>query len=540
MRSVVCALSVLCWVVSFVQAEPVEVPNHSLDDVRPDVSSVRPGRSFYVDGISGNDSNKGMSPEGAWASLAPFNSMIFMPGDRILFKAGTSYTGLLKPQGRGSKGAPIIIDMYGSGDKPRIDGKGILDTVLLKNIEYWEVNNLEVTNLGATLQKWRTGVKVLADSCGTLHHIHLKNLYVHDVNGSLDKKTEGCGIFTQARGSLKSRFDGLLIENCHVLRTDRNGICMRSSFTNRSRNWFPSLNVVIRNNFVEDCGGDCIKPWGCDGCLVENNVVKGGRRRCEDYAAGIWPWSSDNTIIQYNEVSGMKGTKDGQAFDSDYNCRNSLFQYNYSHDNDGGFMLVCSPDTSPSNIGTLNTVIRYNISQNDGSDSRIFHISGGGVKDTHIYNNVIYVGSKLDNTMLLFYNWGDEWPVNTCFRNNIFYVDGRVDYDLGKGVNTVFENNVFYGNHVSIPAGKNTITSSPDFVSPGSGADGRDTLQGYKLRAGSVCVEAGVGVVDNGGFDFWGNLIHPGKNPDIGVHAYTHQIRQGSDVDNVDTRGTLF
>ena len=63
------------------------------------------------------------------------------------------------------------------------------------------------------------------------------------------------------------------------MRTDRNGICGRSSFTNRARNWFPSLNVVIRGNLLEDIGGDCIKPWGCDGCLVEYNVVRGGRPR---------------------------------------------------------------------------------------------------------------------------------------------------------------------------------------------------------------------------------------------------------------------
>lgn len=494
----------------------------ALSLIHAETDKVQSGRTFYVDSVDGNDSNKGSSKEDAWASLKPVNRMTFNPGDKILFKAGTNYKGLLKPQGSGSKDAPIVIDMYGSGDKPRIDGEGILDTVLLENIEYWEVNNLEITNLGQTRMNQRTGIKVSAYGCGTLHHIHLKNLYVHDVNGSLDKKTEGCGIFAEARGVVNSRFDGLLIENCHVLRTDRNGICMRSSFTNRFGNWFPSVNVVIRNNFIEDCGGDCIKPWGCDGCLVEYNVVKGGRRRCEDYAAGIWPWSCDNTIIQYNEVTGMKGTKDGQAFDSDYNSRNSLFQYNYSHDNDGGFMLVCSPETSRSNIGTLNTVIRYNISQNDGSDSRIFHISGAGVKDTHIYNNVIYVGPKLDNKMLLFYNWGGRWPVNTYFRNNIFYVDGRVDYDLGKSVNTVFENNVFYGNHAGRPAGKNTITSDPGLADAGSGSHGGESIKGYNLVPGSVCIEGGIEIADNGGKDFWGNLIHPEKKPDIGVHAFTH------------------
>ena len=107
------------------------------------------GRVFYVDNISGNDDNVGTIRAKAWASLDKVNSVTFKPGDRILFKAGTVYTGQLKPKGSGKEGEPIIIDMYGVGNKPRIDGKGAhLDTVLLKNVEYWEVNNLEVTNLG--------------------------------------------------------------------------------------------------------------------------------------------------------------------------------------------------------------------------------------------------------------------------------------------------------------------------------------------------------------------------------------------------------
>ena len=72
--------------------------------------------------------------------------------------------------------------------------------------------------------------------------------------------------------------------------------------------------------------------------------------RCRDAAAGIWPWDCDDTIIQFNEVSGMKGTVDGQGFDSDFLCRRSLFQYNYSHNNDGGFMLICTPGNSYARI----------------------------------------------------------------------------------------------------------------------------------------------------------------------------------------------
>jgi len=499
---------------------------------------------YFVDSNDGNDNNSGTSPGEAWKTLGPVNSTIFVPGDKILFKAGTTYTGQLKPQGSGEPNKPIIIDMYGDGNKPRIDGEGtVLDTLLLENVEYWEVSNLEITNLGPTRENWRTGVKVLANNCGTLHHIQLKNLYVHDVNGSLNKSTEGCGIYWDCTGATPSRFDGLLIEDCNVVRTDRNGICGRSSFTDRSSNWFPSLNVVIRGNVIEDCGGDCIKPWGCDGCLVEFNVVHGGRQRCDDYAAGIWPWSCDNTVIQFNEVSHVKGAKDGQGFDSDYNCRYSLFQYNYSHDNDGGFMLICGPAASSWSSGTLGTVIRYNISQND--KERTFHISGGGVQDTYIYNNIIYVGAGLDIPILLYGNW-EGWADNTQYYNNIFYADGTARYayatsrnpdgtynynsGLGSSTNNVFSNNVFYGNHVGRPSDPNEITTDPNLVDPNSGGNGMDTLDGYKLQSGSPCISAGTATgIDynepnyiNGGFDFWGNELPDVNALDIGAHQFSN------------------
>jgi hypothetical protein len=190
------------------------------------------GRVFYVDKVTGDDNNPGTIRGKAWASLDKVNTVTFRPGDRVLFKAGTVYTGQLKPRGSGKEGQPIIVDRYGVGGKPRIDGKGLhRDTVLLENVEYWEVNNLEITNQGPTRQDWRTGVRIFANSFGTMHHIQLKNLYVHDVNGSLKKETEGCGIIAQCGGKKLSRFDGLRIEDCRVVRTDRNGICMRTEFT---------------------------------------------------------------------------------------------------------------------------------------------------------------------------------------------------------------------------------------------------------------------------------------------------------------------
>jgi len=313
---------------------------------------------------------------------------------------------------------------------------------------------------------------------------------------------------------VKSRFDDLLIEGCHLAHVDRNGITGSSEHWPRTE-WFPSLNVVIRGNVLEDIGGDGVVPIGCDGALVEHNVLRGGRRRAEDYAAGIWPWSCDNTVIQFNEVSGMKGTKDGQGFDSDWNCQNTVIQYNYSHDNEGGFLLICNDGSSkpPGNAGNRGTVVRYNISQNDGA--RTFQISA--VEDTTIYNNAIYVGKDLDIPLLFYHSWGG-WAKETRFYNNILYVDGRVSYDFGESTGNAFSNNVFFGNHEGPPADPGAIGSDPMLVQPGGGGDGLASLDGYKLRPGSPCIGAGLPIANSGGRDFWGNPVPTRAKPDIGAH----------------------
>jgi hypothetical protein len=333
----------------------------------------------------------------------------------------------------------------------------------------------------------------------------LRDLYVHDVNGDLRKEQEGCGIYFESRGRNQSHFDDLRIENCHVVRTDRNGICQRNGSRTRS------VRVVIRRNLLEDIGGDGIKIWGSNGALVEHNIVRGGRMRCADYAAGIWPFDSDDTVIQFNEVSGMKGTKDGQGFDADYRCRRSLFQYNYSHDNEGGFFLICAPGHSYNE----DTVIRYNISQNDGINSaRIFHISGA--RNTKIYHNTIYVAPHQRLPLVLFHDWDGGSARDTSFYNNIFYVDGSVTYDLGRSQSTAFENNVFWGTHRNPPADPRAVTNQPALLKPGSGGAGLGSLSGYKLRDAAACFPGRV-VPDHGGRDFFGQPIRVDQPPCIGA-----------------------
>jgi len=492
----------------------------------PDVKAPAPVRTwkspghttYYVDSVQGNDANDGKSGGRAWQSLNHINAGEFGIGDKILLKVGSSWQGFLAPGGSGTATLPIVLSSYGDGPKPKIDAQGwYLSTLYLFNVEGWEVNNLDIANTSKVRVPNLTGVQVRLEDFGTAHHIQLKNLDIHDVSGSLVKaEGGGSGISCSNGGSkVKSRFDGLLIEGCHLQRTDRNGITMGGNWSRVD--WYPSLHVIIRNNLLEDIGGDGIVPIGTDGTLIEHNVLHGGRQRCDDYAAGIWPWSCDNTTIQFNEVSGMKGTRDGQGYDCDWNCRNTLFQYNYSHNNDGGFMLICNDGTSkmPWNIGNVGSIIRYNISQNDGE--RLFHITGP-CRDTQIYNNTFYVGKDKDIHAVLPGDWGGAFADNTRFPNNLFYVEGKAKFDFGGMTNTVFENNVFWGNLSNRPTDAHAITADPKLLSPGSATNGFASLRGYQLLPGSPCIGAGKMVENNGGRDFWGHKVPSNQPPDIGAY----------------------
>lgn len=504
---------------------------------------VRSGRTYYVDFDGGKDSNSGITSSEAWRSLAKVNATIFAPGDHILLKSGSRFTGQLHPQGSGTEQQPIVIDKYGRNAKPVINGSGkVEDTLLLKNQEYWEINNLEITNWGSTPGP-RRGVNLIADNSGDLHHIYIRHLDIHDVNGIDTDKANG-GIMYHCIGDSKpSRFVDLRIENNRIHHVDRSGIFGWSTHWSRSK-WYPSLDVVIRNNVLDDIGADGIVPVATDGALVEHNVVSNANQRSNGYNDGIWPWSADNTVVQFNEVYGTKGQRDGLGFDSDWNSRNTIIQYNYSHDNEGGFLLICNEGSQkPSDsIGNVGTIVRYNISQND--HHRGINISGP-VTNATIYNNTIYNGQNDKVDLVLQSDW-NGWSSDITFYNNIFYVAGVGQFSraishgedgvyvtapgMGDSRNIVFDYNVYFGK-VTLPGDEHAITSDPLFVDPGHASSGEMTAYGYDLRAASPAAGTGRAISNSRGRDFFGTPIPSCDGVDRGAVQSRSKCGQAKEGD---------
>src|SRR5665648_159416 len=57
--------------------------------------------SYYVNSNNGSDINTG-SENSAWKTLKPLNSMLFKPGDQVLFACTSNFTGGFTINGTGS------------------------------------------------------------------------------------------------------------------------------------------------------------------------------------------------------------------------------------------------------------------------------------------------------------------------------------------------------------------------------------------------------------------------------------------------------
>ena len=497
------------------------------------------GTTYYVDYSTGNDENEGTSENKAWRSLEKVNSQIFKPGDKILFKSGETWTGVLNPKGSGCEGKPIIIDKYGGEVKPRFVGEENAPHVFyLYNEEYWEINNLDISaNYTSPLE--RRAVRIKAEDKGVVDHIYLNGLDIHDVQINLKYpnsnayKTSG-GIFVEITGnSVPTKYDDLVIENCTIQNVDRTGIqLLWSSWSNRggantgSGRWYPSTNVVVKNNLIKSTAGDGIVVQGTDGAIIEHNIIDdfAARNQGVAYNCAAWSHNSDNTVFRYNTGLNGNTTKDGMPWDSDGYSNGTIFEYNYSKNNEGGAYLIISygEGASPTGLAdSRDSIFRYNISENDRFALMTMTNPVGNHK---VYNNVFYVGPERQVDAFFYGNMSHK-DIGVNFANNIFYVDEKdgKSGSLNGNWATKFEydSNIYYskqeGGISKLPKDPNKIIEDPMFVAAGTGEDG------YKVMENSPAINAGKYIVDNGENDYYGNKLYNGA-PDIGVHEYSDTV----------------
>ena len=441
----------------------------------------------------------------------------------------------------------ITISSYGEGPMPVINiGKPAGAGLTLKNQSWWKIQGIEITSGSPPeLMIKREGISVTAERGDSIKGIEVRDCYIHDIWGQVGGPASSIMI------KISGATDHVVVENNTIKRCDKVGIRVAGRD-----------NIVIRNNYMENLGGDGIIVHGAFRGLIEYNIADQTCLRTGDphldtgdvsryswwpHTAAIWMSHSKETIMQYNEVynTGRQyGNGDGQAYDFDFGCENNILQYNYSRNN-AGFLLIMD--------NTYKNVARYNISENDIKfrPTQLVTMFCDTTEQNIIHNNVFYVDH---GTSDITYYYGDEYgpkkgqgkkekeKLGAHFRNNIFYATSqgrfRTVYALGDSLNsaeyrkledfhqlppskegTRFYNNLYFGPWMNgVPDDPEKILADPLLVSPGSGKYGLSSLDGYKLKPGSPCFDKAIRIeTEENIHDFYGNPVINGPT-DIGVY----------------------
>ncbi|MGN0173130.1 MAG: hypothetical protein ACI39F_01715, partial [Acutalibacteraceae bacterium] len=534
------------------------------------------GNTYFVDSQLGNDKNDGLSEATPWKTLNNVNNTTFEPGSAILLKRGCVWSDtFLWPKGTGDAENKNYISCYGdeNDDLPYIDseyndeldGLPVYDACfsLSTDQNYWEISNLSLYN-GTNSTGTQSVVKLYnANSIN-----RMKGNVVRDciINGSNPNNWSVATRSGLGGISVEGFVDDVLIENNEISNVKATGITVNGWRSGCDYNGTPNQTsakgVVIRGNSLYNIGKDGIITNNCLEPLVEYNVCGRAHSYAKNTAhVAMWPFACYGALYQYNEAYETKTIYDGQGFDCDYLCYYTTFQYNYSHDNQGGFMLICTEAKadwlSPSYAYNVGSTVRYNISQSDMH--YVFNLTDA-IEDTRIYNNTIYASRNLgtSSTNLFFsYDKGQNilnkrnLPHNTLVANNIFYLDTMSGFGMSNNTETVIKNNLFCGkNYNSGPAdgevtkktdsSGNVVTdedgneiycyrevadnirgADPLFVDGGAATMGRESCDVYQLYEGSPAIGNGIYIED--GFhecptDFFGNAIDK-ATVNIGAYA---------------------
>ncbi len=551
---------------------------------------------YYISQLDGDDSNNGLTPSSSFQSLARVNSLNLLAGDRLLFKSGETWQGMLWPKGSGIQNNPIIISSYGNGERPKIDGDGYQASILLYNADNYVISGLELTNqashnnsngvtkklngFGGCENSWgsgrdaRFGIKVVANS-RDLSQFTLSDLLIHNIYPTPNSpeetgtscvqqgyntklKNQGYGIKFESQSDASSNLfytiSNVLMDNISVSETGHYGVWIKPMGLPTGSEDYKHSNIVLRNSSFLNTGGAGFVPTKASNVLVENNTFDGAGStldsRMYGRGSGTWTFDCQDVVIEKNILMNATGSLDSYGVHIDYDNANVVVQYNFSFNNEGGFVQILG--------GNINSGYRYNISVADGSringvngaaqNGRIFNISDYcGINypcqssGSFIYNNTVYVPSTI-RPEIIFQSGSGE----TKFYNNLVYVEpgGNPIFTslASQGVQYDISHNLFYPYSAFSLA--NGLTDNALFLNPKLRNPGSSSASMYKLLSGSNAKYAGAIINtsinpfdysnNNGGLDYFGNAVSDSTAPHVGAYNANELLASYVGVEEVE------
>lgn len=480
--------------------------------------------TYFVNSVSGLDTNNGRSTATAWQTLAKVNASTFLPGDVIGF-SGTFTDTLLFPSS-GSAGNPIVLTSYGVGGRAIFASTGSLHPIKITDQSYITIDNINFSGSGGSTT---TGAIYLESNLVS----GVTNLTVQNVaiNGFTAAATDGIDIAQKSTSTFG--LTNITVKNFTVTNCNGNGV---SSFRGgASLGAAVHTNVNISNGTVNNCGLNGVVLGNINGGSISNVVAFSNGGLSTAGPVGIWTYESTGLTIKFCESynnTALSGP-DGGGFDLDGGCSNCIIEYCYSHGNrSAGFLFF-----NYGGVTWSNNTVRYCISENDSVINTLYSpitINTGGTSLTNLmcYNNTIY--SNISTPVVLLQDTG----ATGHFANNILYCPSSLitstansaiaftgnDY-WTTGTFTINWNSVVYNTFAAwqTATGQEKIASvnvglnvDPKLNSPGTGGTvgGYVTTQpsAYMLQGGSPMLGAGIDLsaqfsISPGSQDFYGNVI---------------------------------
>jgi hypothetical protein len=394
----------------------------------------------------GNDDATGTSTNAAWRTIDRVNRSQFKPGDRVRFKAGTSFEGnlLISAEDAGTSNAPVVIGSFGEGRATILAGRKTGITV--ENAGGVTIENLIVVGSGRTNN---TGYGIRCDNTLTnaerLAHLRLASL-----------EARGFGVFGILVAGDQAGFEHVLITNCVMCENLRGGMEVAGRLPWDSK-IYAHADVHVSHcrafdntgdpTYLKNHSGSGMVLYQVDGGVMEYCAAWNNGALCQSSGGGVglWTCASRRVVIQHCESFANKTSGgDGGGFDIDGGCVECVLQYNYSHDNDGpGLMVYTYPYASYSD---RDNVVRFNISENDSRKGRRYaglwvRTDGKEMTGVEIYNNTVVIGPWTDQAAHF-----QAKGVEARVRNNIFIATGpALPLRVEQPENHLrFENNLYW------------------------------------------------------------------------------------------------
>jgi len=482
---------------------------------------------YYVNSSSGDDSNSGLSEGSPIKTLEKAGLIARNPNTKILLKSGQVFKGPLWLEHLSSTpDRPLIIDSYGGDTRPTIDGMGIEAAVAIRD------DNVRFRNIRVTNKQGQKGISITTVVAGAFSNIEITGCRIEEVNwkgeDGLPNNPKGLNVkdicpdssykYSNAGISLganttkdigPSWFENIYITNNEIYKVARTGIWLSTQWGRRpgtgwgyntyisdEEGWYPAKNVVVQGNDISYTGGDAVVLVATRNSFIDSNrAFHANYLGRKGYAnAGIWPHSSDNFTMQYNEVAYTHlehGVGDGQGLDVDVACSNTVVQFNYVHHNSGGGLLLCNKRSPEGILGNhQGTIVRNNVFYDNGkvgdSYRGAFLTTSSGVMNASLYNNLIVSTDRLnDFKMVASANWAKAgMNENFTFKNNVFVATKPVKakFDLEYIVNCKFENNLYYQLGSQTTLGDSLLLNYNPLVNIPKEFDGYENGLKFKLQ----------------------------------------------------------